>query len=150
MTKVRTGLICLLLCLTLTVLTGGGWAEELLAPKCFGDRCYEMSSLRDPPDGNWSCWDVSLGAYVYGELTEQCDYVSSITVDSSLTITAPSFDEGEVYATLLNENDYGKYDKLSIGKIDFCKQICFKLKGDDVERCVRAEWLYELLKMMQP
>ena len=118
MTKGTIGLICLTMFLTLTVLTGGGWAEDWL-----GDN--KILFMDKEPD-------------------------ATITAPDEFVIHSTSFDADEVYATLLNEDDYGKYDKLSIGKIDFCKQICFKLKGDDVERCVKTEWLYELLKMIQP
>ena len=137
--------IILIICLNLTVLVGGGWAEELLAPNCFGERCHEMSSLREPKDGDWNCWSVD-GYYVF-EPNELCDL-------GIVTSSAPSFQfsvsSNDIYATLSSETESGKWEKLSIGTIDFCKQICFQLKGDDVERCVETEWLYKLLKMMQP
>ena len=128
------GFFFLILCLTLTVLVGGGWAEELLAPNCFGERCHEMSSLREPKDGHWNCWNTD-GYYLWEESDTCHDLVATDFSATSFTIDMTSS---------------ARFDTVFFTDISMYKRICFELKGDDVERCVETEWLYKFLKMMQP
>jgi hypothetical protein len=119
--------------------------EELLAPKCFPNgRCVELSSLREPPDGNWDCWDSALGYYIL-EPSDTCKssaFYSTTTFGSSQTTFVKSLSSVQII-------DY-KFDKIIINDIEYCNEICFRLKGDDIERCIETEFLYKFLKLINP
>ena len=134
MTNGTIGLICLTMFLSITVLTGGGWAQDT---KTYFTK-EELEQFRDTHFGPQTKW------------IDEPSFIDSYA-DTSIILVEPSVSSAEIFATL--ESSIYKddtYQKLSIGSLSWVKEICFKLKGDDVERCVKTEWLYELLKMIHP